>query len=91
MAGEKDRKGQAFLLASWSVGSCHDGLGGFPNGEGSLREGRLGVSPGNEMHGSMERAEARGLRRRAAESVPHIGIDEKALCKGTAMRRSNPR
>jgi hypothetical protein len=38
------------------------------------------------MHGIMERAEARGLRRRAAELIPHIGIDDKALCK----RHSNP-
>jgi hypothetical protein len=38
------------------------------------------------MHGIMERAEARGLRRRAAEPVPHFGIDDKTLGKG----HSNP-
>ena len=49
---------------------------------GSRRQRHGWVSPGNEMHGIMERAEARGLRRRAAEPVPHIGIDDKPLCTG---------
>jgi transposase len=34
------------------------------------------------MHGIMERAVQRGLERRQAEPVPHIGVDEKAFRKG---------
>ena len=36
----------------------------------------------DEMHGIMERAVKRGLERRQAEPVPHIGVDEKAFRKG---------
>jgi transposase len=36
----------------------------------------------DEIHGIMERAVERGLRRRQAEPVPHIGVDEKAFRKG---------
>jgi transposase len=42
---------------------------------------RLGLS-WDEVHGIMERAVARGLKRRAAEPIPRIGVDEKAFCKG---------
>ena len=42
---------------------------------------RLGLS-WDEVHGIMERAVARGLKRREAESIPWIGVDEKAFCKG---------
>jgi len=36
----------------------------------------------DEIHGIMERAVARGLERRKAESVPLLGVDEKAFRKG---------
>lgn len=36
----------------------------------------------DEIHGIMERAVERGLRRRQAEPVPQIGVDEKAFRKG---------
>jgi transposase len=36
----------------------------------------------DEIHGIMERAVARGLERRRAESVPLLGVDEKAFRKG---------
>ena len=36
----------------------------------------------DEIHGIMERAVKRGLERRKAELVPHLGIDEKAFRKG---------
>jgi transposase len=42
---------------------------------------RLGLS-WDEVHGIMERAVARGLKRREAEEVPYIGVDEKAFRKG---------
>jgi transposase len=41
---------------------------------------RLGLS-WDEVHGIMERAVARGLKRREAESIPRIGVDEKAFRK----------
>lgn len=41
----------------------------------------LGIS-WDEAHGMMERAVARGLQRRSIESLPVIGIDEKAFRKG---------
>jgi transposase len=42
---------------------------------------RLGVS-WDEIHGIMERAVERGLKRRQAEKVPAVGVDEKAFRKG---------
>lgn len=36
----------------------------------------------DEMHGIMDRAVARGLERRAAEPISHLGVDEKAFRKG---------
>jgi transposase len=42
---------------------------------------RLGLS-WDEVHGIMDRAVARGLKRREAENVPYIGVDEKAFRKG---------
>jgi transposase len=42
---------------------------------------RLGLT-WDEVHGIMERAVARGLKRREAEAIPRIGVDEKAFCKG---------
>ena len=42
---------------------------------------RLGLS-WDEVHGIMERAVKRGLKRREAEEVPYIGVDEKAFRKG---------
>jgi transposase len=42
---------------------------------------RLGLS-WDEVHGIMERAVARGLKRREAEAIPRIGVDEKAFRKG---------
>jgi transposase len=36
----------------------------------------------DEVHGIMERAVVRGLKRRAAEAIPRIGVDEKAFRKG---------
>lgn len=36
----------------------------------------------DEIHGVMERAVARGLARRKAEDLTHIGVDEKAFRKG---------
>lgn len=42
---------------------------------------RLGLS-WDEVHGIMERAVKRGLARREAEELPHIGVDEKAFRKG---------
>jgi transposase len=41
----------------------------------------LGLS-WDEIHRIMERAVARGLQRRQAETVKHIGVDEKAFRKG---------
>jgi len=35
----------------------------------------------DEMHGIMERAVARGLKRRAADKIRHLGVDEKAFRK----------
>jgi transposase len=43
--------------------------------------GRLGLS-WDEAHGIMDRAVQRGLRRRMAELIPHIGVDEKSFRKG---------
>ena len=43
--------------------------------------GLLGLS-WDEMHGIMERAVKRGLERREADPVTHIGVDEKAFRKG---------
>jgi transposase len=42
---------------------------------------RLGLS-WDEVHTIMERAVARGLKRREAEVIPRIGVDEKAFRKG---------
>jgi transposase len=42
---------------------------------------RLGLS-WDEVHGIMQRAVARGLKRREAEAIPRIGVDEKAFRKG---------
>lgn len=42
---------------------------------------RLGLS-WDEVHGIMERAVKRGLARRQAEPIPHVGVDEKAFCRG---------
>lgn len=42
---------------------------------------RLGLS-WDEVHGIMDRAVKRGLARREAEELPHIGVDEKAFRKG---------
>lgn len=42
---------------------------------------RLGLS-WDEVHGIMERAVRRGLARREAEPIPHVGVDEKAFRKG---------
>jgi transposase len=42
---------------------------------------RLGLS-WDEVHGIMQRAVQRGLKRRAAEPVPYLGVDEKAFRKG---------
>ena len=36
----------------------------------------------DQIHGIMERAVERGLERRKAEPLPHLGIDEKAFRKG---------
>jgi transposase len=36
----------------------------------------------DEIHGIMERAVKRGLARRQAEEIPHLGVDEKAFRKG---------
>jgi transposase len=43
--------------------------------------GQLGLS-WDEVHGIMDRAVKRGLQRRQAEPVPHLGVDEKAFRKG---------
>ena len=42
---------------------------------------QLGLS-WDEIHGIMERAVKRGLQRRQAESIRHLGVDEKAFRKG---------
>jgi transposase len=42
---------------------------------------RLGLS-WDEVHGIMERAVARGLKRQKAEKTPYLGVDEKAFRKG---------
>lgn len=42
---------------------------------------QLGLS-WDEVHGIMERAVKRGLKRREAEPVPRLGVDEKAFRKG---------
>ena len=42
---------------------------------------QLGLS-WDEVHGIMDRAVRRGLARRQAEPVPHLGVDEKAFRKG---------
>ncbi len=42
---------------------------------------RMGLS-WDEVHGIMERAVRRGLARRTAEVIPHVGVDEKAFRKG---------
>lgn len=42
---------------------------------------RLGLS-WDEVHGILERAVKRGLARRKAEPIPHLGVDEKAFSKG---------
>lgn len=36
----------------------------------------------DEVHGIMQRAVKRGLARRAAEPLPHLGVDEKSFKKG---------
>ena len=43
--------------------------------------GQLGLS-WDEIHGIMERAVKRGLERRQAEPIRHLGVDEKAFRKG---------
>jgi len=43
--------------------------------------GQLGLS-WDEIHGIMERAVKRGLRRRQAEPISRLGVDEKAFRKG---------
>ena len=42
---------------------------------------QLGLS-WDEVHGIMQRAVQRGLARRKAEALPHMGVDEKAFRKG---------
>jgi transposase len=42
---------------------------------------QLGLSS-DEIHGIMERAVQRGLERRQAEPIAHLGVDEKAFRKG---------
>jgi transposase len=42
---------------------------------------RMGLT-WDEVHGIMDRAVARGLKRRRVENIPRIGVDEKAFCKG---------
>ena len=42
---------------------------------------RLGLS-WHEAHGILERAVVRGLKRRQAQPIPYIGVDEKAFRKG---------
>ena len=42
---------------------------------------RLGLS-WDEVHGIMVRAVQRGLKRREAEAIPYVGVDEKAFRKG---------
>ena len=42
---------------------------------------QLGLS-WDEIHGIMERAVARSLKRRQAEPTPALGVDEKAFRKG---------
>ncbi len=42
---------------------------------------QLGLS-WDEVHGIMDRAVKRGLARREAEPIPHLGVDEKAFRKG---------
>jgi transposase len=42
---------------------------------------QLGLS-WDEIHGIMERAVKRGLKRRQAEPIPRLGVDEKAFRKG---------
>jgi transposase len=42
---------------------------------------RLGLS-WDEIHGIMRRGVERGLSRRAATPIPHVGVDEKAFRKG---------
>jgi transposase len=42
---------------------------------------RLGLT-WDEIHGIMQRAVERGLKRREAEEIPYIGVDEKAFRKG---------
>lgn len=42
---------------------------------------RMGLS-WDEVHGIMDRAVARGLKRRQADPIPRMGVDEKAFCKG---------
>lgn len=42
---------------------------------------QLGLS-WDEIHGILERAVERGLKRRAAEPLPRLGVDEKAFRKG---------
>jgi transposase len=42
---------------------------------------RMGLT-WDEVHGIMDRAVQRGLARREAEQVPHLGVDEKAFRKG---------
>jgi transposase len=42
---------------------------------------QLGLS-WDEVHGIMDRAVQRGLKRREAEAIPRIGVDEKAFRKG---------
>ena len=36
----------------------------------------------DEVHGIMDRAVKRGLKRRGAEVIPHLGVDEKSFKKG---------
>jgi len=43
--------------------------------------GQLGLS-WDEVHGIMDRAVKRGLARRQAAPIPHLGVDEKAFRKG---------
>jgi len=46
----------------------------------------LGLS-WDEIHGIMEQAVERGLKRREAEPLPGLGVDEKAFAKGTSISR----
>lgn len=44
----------------------------------------------DEVDGIMQRAVRRGLKRREAEEIAYLGVDEKSFKKGIATRRSSP-